>query len=169
MLNSSAMHAIPVPLQISTSDAVLLWPLVLFVSSMQRKSHCGSIMCTVCPLQPPICSLYLQLLGMMLPSTKGAYTRISGPHGWECTIVHDGGVSFLQNVLPRAKNNFGMRTASTASVSHDCKKRIVWQSRLGHPGDRKMTRLECKGMVTSLDTAMNPCSECPGPCFACIV
>lgn len=34
---------------------------------------------------------------------KGACTKMLGPCGWECTIVHDRGLYFLQHVPPTAR------------------------------------------------------------------
>ncbi len=177
LLHSPTMHTSPLPLNLATSDGV---GAIHATGSVCFQNARGEVLWLHHVHFVPSATVNLLSVSAAIRDgatftcdPKGAYTRMTGPQGWECTVIHNRGLFFLQNVLPRATqvDNGGSASAlgaSGSSLSHECSKRILWHKRLGHPGDKNMIRLEAEGMVTGLDTGLRPCDCCSGPCFACV-
>jgi hypothetical protein len=107
LLHNPRMHSHPVPLKLATTDGVgeiIATGSVCILNSRSEPLWIHQVHCV------PSATLNLLSVSAAIRDgavfhcdPKGAYTQLCGPLGWECTIVHDRGLYFLQHVLPSCK------------------------------------------------------------------
>ena len=172
LLHSPTLHSSPIPLQMATSDAtgqiIATGSLCLCSAEQQplwlHHVHCvpaatANLISVTAAIKDGACFCF---------DNVGNFTGMRGPQDWFCPVVQKNGLYFLKKVSPVQNpvhvfvNTIGMRK------SHDCRVRSLWHSRLGHPGENNMTRLQSEDLVTGLPVSLTPCQKCPRSCEACI-
>jgi hypothetical protein len=99
---------------------------------------------------------------------------VSGPNSWRTCVSAEKGLYFIHHVFtvsPAIQKNqvsAAQKHNHVSTLPHDCAKRYLSHSRMGHPGEPWMQRLSKEDLVLGLDTSLSPCPNCPSSCEACI-
>jgi transposase InsO family protein len=107
-------------------------------------------------------------------NSVGAFTAVSAPNNWRSPVSAESGLYFIYQVSPVRAVTIEQSVSAvqkpkpTLSLSHNCARRYLWHSRMGHPGEPWIQRLTKENLVLGLDTSLSPCPNCPTSCEACI-
>jgi transposase InsO family protein len=178
LLHYPTVHATPIPLHLATSDAtggIVATGSVCLLSPNNVPLWLHHVQCVPSAIFN-ILSVSAALRDGAVFSTDnvGAFTAVSGPNQWNTSVHAEKGLYFVHHVFPvstAVKKKYAsaaQKSKSVSVLSHDCARRYLWHSRMGHPGEPWMQRLSKENLVLGLDTSLSPCPNCPSSCEACI-
>jgi hypothetical protein len=178
LLHSPTVHVTPIPLHLATSDAtggIVATGSVCLLSPNHVPFWLHHVQC-VPSATFNILSVSAALRDGEVFSTNslGAFTAVSGPNQWSTRVHAENGLYFVHNVFPvrtavqKKYASAAQKSKSVHVLPHDCARRYLWHSRMGHPGEPWMQRLSKENLVLGLDTSLSPCPNCPSSCEACI-
>jgi hypothetical protein len=178
LLHYPTVHATPIPLHLATSYAtggLVATGSVCLLNTNNVPMWLHHVQC-VPSATFNILSVSVALRDGAVFSTDnvGAFTAVSGPNQWSTSVHAEKGLYFVHHVFPvstavqRKYASAAQKSKSVPVLSHDCARRYLWHSRMGHPGEPWMQRLSKENLVLGLDTSLSPCPNCPSSCEACI-
>jgi len=172
LLHSPTLHSTPISLHMATSDAtgqIIATGSLCLSSADQQPLWLHHVHCVPSATANLISvTAAIRDGATFLTDSVGGYTGMCGPCDWSCPVEQKNGLYFLQKVSPIRNPVPALVNAIRAQHSHDCRLRALWHSRLGHPGEANMRRLQSENLVSGIPVSLSPCEKCPATCEACI-
>lgn len=172
LLHSPTLHSTPIPLHMATSDAtgqIIATGSICLSSIDQQPLWLHHVHCVPSATANLISvTAAIRDGASFMTDSVGGYIGMRGPCDWNCPVEQRNGLYFLQKVNPIQNHVPGLANAMRAQHSHDCRLRALWHSRLGHPGEANMRRLQCEDLISGIPVSLSPCENCPTACEACI-
>ena len=178
LLHNPTVHSKPIPLHLATSDAtgsIIASGSVCVLSPQGIPFWIHHVQC-VPSASTNILSVSAALRdgAVFHTDSVGAFVHVSGPNSWRVSVVAETGLYYIHHLVavrgsshPKLTVN-AAKTSKPSNTSHNCSRRYLWHSRMGHPGEPWMQRLAKEELVTGIDTSLFPCDNCPVHCEACI-
>ena len=172
LLHSPTLHRNPIPLHMATSDAtgqIIATGSLCLSSAEQQPLWLHNVHCVPSATANLISvTAAIRDGASFVTDSVGSYTGMRGAQNWSCSVAQRNGLYFLQKVSPVRNPVSVFVNTARAPVAHDCRLRALWHSRLGHPGEVNMRRLQSEDLVLGIPVSLSPCANCHSSCEACI-
>ena len=144
LLHAPTVHAQPTPLQLATSDAT--GGIVATGSVCLFTQQCVPLWLHHVQCVPSATTNILSVSAALrdgaqfLTDEVGAFTAVSGPNSWRAAISAENGLYYVHRATPVRAGiaqhcmTAALRTKFMKPAMHDCARRFLRHSRLGHPG-----------------------------------
>jgi transposase InsO family protein len=171
LLHSPTLHRNPIPLHMATSDAtgqIIATGSLCLSSAEQQPLWLHNVHCVPSATANLISvTAAIRDGASFVTESVGSYTGMRAQN-WSCLVAQRNGLYFLQKVSPVRNHVHVSVNTARAPVAHDWRLRALWHSRLGHPGEVNMRRLQSEDLVLGIPVSLSPCGNCPSSCEACI-
>ena len=114
---------------------------------------------------------------IFLTNWAGVHNKLWGPQMWQCPILQKNCLYYLEWAVPVPRPKPPDPSVNLTKLpdpvtritgSHHCGDGTLWHTRLGHPGNTAMSRLDRENLVSGIPVPLQPCPKCPKQCEPCI-